>query len=399
MKYTKPFLTYEQQADLLMVERGMQADRESLIRHLQDVGYYRLSGYWHIFKKDGRDEFWEGTTFDRIWSLYVFDRQFRLVVLDAIERVEVYMRTQLAYLLAEQTGSFGFLERGNLPRLKGDAYNKFMRRCRDAYKCSREPFAIHFRTKYGDKHELPPYWMLVNLMDFGMVVTLYKGAPVPVRQEIANKLGVSTRVLDSWLVTINTVRNICAHHGRLWNRIIGTPPKIPNARVARALRGAWRQDLRHAHGPELPVGARRAGHGLEGQAADSCRWPHGRQQVAHGLRGGLGDVSGVGEVGALEGDGQWPEGGAGRCAKSRERLAREARASLEGEHAREEAAVEQVLERVAYPEVLLHDGGRCSDLDGCRLERQPAFRRVRSCDSIHCSAPPISSFPFRRPTR
>lgn len=66
-------------------------------------------------------------------------------------------------------------------------------------------------------------------MDFGMVVTLYKGSPVPVRKQIADDLGVSTKVLDSWLVTVNTVRNICAHHGRLWNRIIGNPPRIPHA--------------------------------------------------------------------------------------------------------------------------------------------------------------------------
>ena len=101
MEYTKPFLTFEQQADLLMNDRGMVADRDDLINHLRDVGYYRLSGYWHIHKKQGSDEFQEGTTFRRVWDMYVFDRQFRLVVFDAVERVEVYMRTQLAYILAE----------------------------------------------------------------------------------------------------------------------------------------------------------------------------------------------------------------------------------------------------------------------------------------------------------
>lgn len=231
MEYTKPFLTFEEQADLLMKDRGMVADRDDLIRHLQDVGYYRLSGYWHIHKKHGSDEFWEGTTFKRVWDMYVFDRQFRLVVLDAVERVEVYMRTQLAYLLAEQTGPFGFLDRNNLPRLTEERYEHFMDKRHDAYGRAKtgEPFAKHFHDKYGDKHDLPPYWMLVNVMDFGMVVTLYKGSPVPVRQQIAKELGVSTKVLDSWLVTVNTVRNICAHHGRLWNRIIGNPPMIPRA--------------------------------------------------------------------------------------------------------------------------------------------------------------------------
>lgn len=31
MEYAKPFLTYEQQADLLIDERGLEANRESLV--------------------------------------------------------------------------------------------------------------------------------------------------------------------------------------------------------------------------------------------------------------------------------------------------------------------------------------------------------------------------------
>lgn len=48
MEYEKPWLSYEQQADLLIDERGLSANRENLIRHLQEVGYYRLSGYWWV---------------------------------------------------------------------------------------------------------------------------------------------------------------------------------------------------------------------------------------------------------------------------------------------------------------------------------------------------------------
>lgn len=64
-------------------------------------------------------------------------------------------------------------------------------------------------------------------MDFGTMLRLFSGAPAKIRNKLANDLGVSSRVLESWLVTINTVRNICAHHGRLWNRGIGTRPIIP----------------------------------------------------------------------------------------------------------------------------------------------------------------------------
>lgn len=32
---------------------------------------------------------------------------------------------------------------------------------------------------------------------------------------------------ESWLVALNTVRNCCAHHSRLWNKTLGTKPMIP----------------------------------------------------------------------------------------------------------------------------------------------------------------------------
>ncbi len=57
--------------------------------------------------------------------------------------------------------------------------------------------------------------------------TLYRGAPATVRKSVCRAFDIEPRVMDSWLVTLNTVRNICAHHGRLWNRTLGTKPTIP----------------------------------------------------------------------------------------------------------------------------------------------------------------------------
>lgn len=229
MEYTKPAMTYEQQADLA-ISRGLHADREQLIDRLKEVGYYRLSGYWHIFKDLETGLFRKGTNIERIWDLYTFDRELKLLVFNAVERVEVHLRTQLAYELAHKGGPFGYLDPRNLPNLDAPAYDGLMRRCRKAFKRSREPFALHFKQAYGDRHELPPYWMMVNAMDFGMVFTLYRGAPNNVRKGIARQLGVAPRVLDSWLLTINTARNVCAHHGRLWNRVLGTRALVPRAK-------------------------------------------------------------------------------------------------------------------------------------------------------------------------
>lgn len=212
MEYTKPALTYEQQASLA-ISRGLIAERERLVELLKEVGYYRLSGYWRIFQDANTGFFHEGTTLERVWSLYVFDRKLKLLTFDAIERVEVYLRTQLAYELAHTNGVFGYLNRQSLPNLDEVTHEELMRRCRKAFKRSREPFALHFKQAYGDRHELPPYWIMVNAMDFGMVFTLYRGAPNGVRKTIAQQLDVAPRVLNSWLLAINTVRK-CLHAPR-----------------------------------------------------------------------------------------------------------------------------------------------------------------------------------------
>ena len=91
MKYTKPALSFEQQADQLL-SRGFEADRARLIETLSQVSYYRLTAYWHPFKRTD-DTFAPGTSLDKIWRRYTFDRQLRLLVMDAIERVEVARRS------------------------------------------------------------------------------------------------------------------------------------------------------------------------------------------------------------------------------------------------------------------------------------------------------------------
>jgi abortive infection bacteriophage resistance protein len=225
MEYTKSSLTYEQQADLI-ISRGMVCDREDLISKLKSVGYYRLSGYWHTFKKEGND-FRPNTNFTDVWNTYTFDRQLRLSVLDAIERIEIWLRASLAYALSQQGGSFGYTQKMNLPDFNEEAYAKLIARCENEYKRSKEQYIEHFKKQYGDKHNLPPYWMLVGTMDFGQIFKLYKGAPKDTQKHIASQINVMPQILNSWLVSLGATRNICAHHARLWNRELGAKPKIP----------------------------------------------------------------------------------------------------------------------------------------------------------------------------
>lgn len=224
MHYLKPALTFEQQADQLL-QRGLLADRALLIERLRAVSYYRLSAYWHPFRQPD-DSLQPGTTLALVWQRYVFDRRLRCLVIDAIERIEIAVRTRMANTLTVAHGPFGHTRAANLPGLSPVQHAEFLRRIEDETQNSRETFVDHFRTKYTAEPHLP-LWMAVELMTFGATLTLFRGLDRRMKQQLAADLGIADTVLHSWLLALNQVRNICAHHGRLWNRQFGVQPMIP----------------------------------------------------------------------------------------------------------------------------------------------------------------------------
>lgn len=101
VRFAKPATTFDEQIDLL-IGRGMEIpDRDRARHYLAHLNYYRLGAYWLPFEADhATHRFRPGTRFEDVVGLYVFDRELRLLVMDAIERLEVSVRTQWAYHLA-----------------------------------------------------------------------------------------------------------------------------------------------------------------------------------------------------------------------------------------------------------------------------------------------------------
>jgi len=225
MRYPKLPLSFEQQADRLL-ERGLIADRDQLTHCLTEVNYYRLSAYWYPFRLPASDSLKPETSLDIIWDRYVFDRQLRVLTMDAIERAEISIRTRLINLFTLQYGAFGHIDRKNLPNLSVENHRKFMGKIRNEETRSKEEFIAHYHGKYTSETDLP-LWIAAELMDFGTMFTLYRGVEASIKQDVALAYGISDRVLKSWLTSLNTIRNSCAHHSRLWNRTLGTPIMIP----------------------------------------------------------------------------------------------------------------------------------------------------------------------------
>lgn len=225
MAYDKPALSVSEQVDRLLAS-GMVGDRTVMERRLSSVSYHRLSAYWHPFRL-GTDTFTPGTSFDLVWQRYVFDRALRVLVMDVLERIEVAVRTRLANAWASAFGPMRYTEAANW----GDQqrHQRFMEDLRKEVDraADKEELLKRFFDEHRGAHTCPPVWMAAEVMSFGTVQTLYFGAVKSIRDEVADSFGVPTPVFESWLRALVGVRNICAHHGRLWNRMLWSRPMIP----------------------------------------------------------------------------------------------------------------------------------------------------------------------------
>ncbi len=239
--FNKPPLTYEKQVELLLSRGLIVTDRKRAERHLANISYYRFSAYMLPYKKKENgiiiDAFKEGTTWDDIYDLYVFDRKLRLLVFDAIERLEVAIRTQIIYQLSHKYGSHwqDNAHIFNPPRevtlrdgkkITIDVYREIQSHIKEQLHSNRaEVFIQHYHNKY-DTPENPPSWMSVEIMYFNHLSKICTG--LKNRADIvgiASYFALPPKTFCSWLHTMNYVRNICAHHSRLWNRDLNIVPE------------------------------------------------------------------------------------------------------------------------------------------------------------------------------
>jgi len=224
MKYAKPHLPYEDQVNLL-ISRGLDCpDRSSALLWLKRVGYYRFSAYFLPFKNAGTDRFRPGTTFNQILDLYEFDSSLRLLVLEALDNIEVCARAVITYHLAKELGVFGYADSANF----AVSYNhaEFMKILKREEGRSSEVFIGHYRGKYASETE-SPVWMATELITFGALSKMYEHLRTGLRKRIAREFNLPQSVFVSWLHSLTAVRNVCAHHSRLWNRELAVKPELP----------------------------------------------------------------------------------------------------------------------------------------------------------------------------
>ena len=229
--YTKLPLTFDQQLAQL-VERGLVVDnREQILQVLESTSYYRLSAYWYPFRmrdQDGNvtDILEPGTKSSAIIILYEFDRRLRLAIMDAIERVEIAVRTRLTYQLAHAYGTFGHLQPANFHT--GFKHAEWLASVEEEVGRSKEEFIRHHRETYDGFPNLP-IWKATEVMSLGNISVLFGGLKHEDKKPIADWFQLHHKQLAQWLHVLTYIRNVCAHHGRLWNRELAIRPSRPKS--------------------------------------------------------------------------------------------------------------------------------------------------------------------------
>lgn len=294
-QYLKPPLSIHAQLEQLQ-QRGLHiGDEASASRYLQRVGYYRLMGYLHTQRVPGSDNFRENATFEDAVSLYEFDRGLRELVMEAVGHIEVALRTLITYHFAHAYGPFGHLDAGNLAFRSSASYDTWLEGVAKEVSRSRETFIEHYRRRYT-RPAFPsvPIWMATEVMSLGSLSRFYAALHSREQKAVAGEVGLFAPVLVNWLHVTSVVRNVVAHHSRLWNKESGVAAIRPRS-------AGWSE-------PEAPFAANRSfflllvlRKLLDATTADSRSW---HERVNAQLTTGLTDEFRLKGLGAAEG---WQE--------------------------------------------------------------------------------------------
>lgn len=250
LQYDKPPMALDALADRLAERRLQIPDTDRAVRYLRHIGYYRLSPYTIPFRQGRTGHLLrEGTAFDDVLDLYVFDRALRLLVMDALERVEVAVRAALTdhmsttyddpHWYMDGTHFRDQSKHAGLLNIVRDTCEERLRGSPDGGEDSlvHRSALEHYLTTYGSP-ELPPSWLMVETLTIGQLTSMYRNlGQRSDKTTVAASIGLNAPVLESWMQTYVRVRNICAHHGRLWNVGLGVYPVIPTSATVSWVRG------------------------------------------------------------------------------------------------------------------------------------------------------------------
>lgn len=191
--YDQPQISVAEQIELLKSEKLTFSDENKAQHILENISLFRMKSYLVSLRKPHSRQFKEGTSFEDAYSLYKFDSALRKMICSELEKIEVSIRTQLSLIMSDEAGIYWFENPANFRNVSR-----------------------------------PATLLTFEISSFGSLSIMYKWLKAGhARRKMARFYGLSDTVMESWLHSIVYLRNICAHHNRLWNRRLSINALVP----------------------------------------------------------------------------------------------------------------------------------------------------------------------------
>jgi len=200
------------------------------------ISYSRLKYYWRdLIDEDTYGDFQDGTLFQTVIERYSFDHSFRMILFDAIETIEVALRAKIINQMSKAAGNGLWYLDASLFEDE-QRHRDFVLDLKYEFNRSTEPFAKKYVSEHYDwdceslNGDNPDAWLIIEVATFGTLSKMYKNlkSQLPQRSAIANDFGLySAKDFSNWIEVISLMRNIVAHHSRLWSRSLGKKISAP----------------------------------------------------------------------------------------------------------------------------------------------------------------------------
>ena len=200
-------------------------DENKALHLLKNISYYRFSGYWYPLLADKQNHIFKpNADFETAFNIYKFDREFRKMIISELEKIEVAVRSKMAYIFSTAHNAFWIEDASLFANLQ--IHQSTLEKIQEEFNRSDEEFIIAFKSKHSNR--FPPSFILLEITSFGALSRLYGNLKSgKIKRDIARSFGLPDVAFASWLHSIVYIRNVCAHHSRIWNRPLSIQPLFP----------------------------------------------------------------------------------------------------------------------------------------------------------------------------
>lgn len=246
--YTKQTITIPQQISVLKLRGLIVDDDVQAEKVLEVISYFRLADYWRYMEADHlTHQFKPGSRFEYVVNCYYFDKELKTLLFSAFQTIEVAMRAKIIKHFSPRFGAFWFMQPSYASNSRFFSAN--LEHIRTEVKRSREEFITEHFQKYTSP-ELPPVWKTLEVVSFGTLSKMYSNfGDATVKHLVAREFGLNHhKFLSSWMEALSVLRNCCAHHARVWNKLFPIMPMMPAH-----MSGAWLNNMSFPRASFYPI--------------------------------------------------------------------------------------------------------------------------------------------------